>query len=520
MELKRDITKSTLLLLALSGIIGSGWLFGPYYAAKIAGPAAIYSWLIGFVMISIIALPFSEMASRFPKAGGIVHFARMSHGFGLSFIVSFANWLAFVTIAPIEVQASLQYSSHFLPYLIHLTPTGDKALTHQGLLAAGVLMLFFTVVNLFGIKLAAKVNAGIAIWKLVVPAILLIVMTTLRFKVTNFTTFTFMPYGWKGVFSAVATGGVVFSYIGFRHVVELAAEVKNPARSIPFALLGALVITAVFYLLLQCAFVGAVAPENILHGWHHLSFEHQGGPLLDLVASIGVIWMIFLLYLDSVISPLGAGVISTTSTARVLYAMGTHRFVPTLLTKLNNARVPAAALWLNFIVGMLFFLPFSGWQQMITIMVDCAIIAYLAGAACVMPLRNIPQTANSTRTFKQPGGHLVSWLSFTFGTLILYWSGWGTIWHLAAALCIGLVVLMLLRLMTRFKSREESDFSGKGFLWFVIYFMGVMCISYLGDFGGHAVIDAYTAFFALSLWGLCAYIGSQYSRIDGCSVPA
>lgn len=56
---KRPIHKITLfsgIMLALNSLIGSGWLFGAGTAAKVAGPAAILSWILGAVIIISIAL--------------------------------------------------------------------------------------------------------------------------------------------------------------------------------------------------------------------------------------------------------------------------------------------------------------------------------------------------------------------------------------------------------------------------------------------------------------------------------
>jgi amino acid transporter len=57
--MKRTINKFTLLTTSLGGIIGSGWLFGPYYAAKMAGPASVISWILGGALMLFIAYTFS-----------------------------------------------------------------------------------------------------------------------------------------------------------------------------------------------------------------------------------------------------------------------------------------------------------------------------------------------------------------------------------------------------------------------------------------------------------------------------
>ncbi|MEJ7363350.1 amino acid:proton symporter, partial [Staphylococcus epidermidis] len=60
-----------LVLLGLGSLIGSGWLFGAWEASSIAGPAAIISWIIGFVVIGTIAYNYIEIGTMFPQSGGM-----------------------------------------------------------------------------------------------------------------------------------------------------------------------------------------------------------------------------------------------------------------------------------------------------------------------------------------------------------------------------------------------------------------------------------------------------------------
>ena len=65
------------------------------------------------------------------------------------------------------------------------------------------------------------------------------------------------------ILTAVATSGIVFSYNGFQSPVNLAGEAHNPGRSVPFAIFGSIALSTVVYLMLQVAFLGAVAPEHL-----------------------------------------------------------------------------------------------------------------------------------------------------------------------------------------------------------------------------------------------------------------
>ncbi|GFO98441.1 hypothetical protein LHEH8_01970 [Lactobacillus helveticus] len=99
------------IMLALNSLIGSGWLFGSGSAAKIAGPAAILSWILGAVIIIAIALTYVELGAMFPESGGMSRYAQYSHGQLLGFVAAWANWISLVTLVPMEAVAAVQYMS-------------------------------------------------------------------------------------------------------------------------------------------------------------------------------------------------------------------------------------------------------------------------------------------------------------------------------------------------------------------------------------------------------------------------
>ena len=65
---------------AISGVLGSAWLFVPYYAAQHAGPACLIAWILGALVMFVIAMTFAELVCMIPVAGGNVRFIHFSHG--------------------------------------------------------------------------------------------------------------------------------------------------------------------------------------------------------------------------------------------------------------------------------------------------------------------------------------------------------------------------------------------------------------------------------------------------------
>ncbi len=330
--LKRHIGRTGLLFAGVGSIIGSGWLFGALEASQLAGPAAIISWVLGGAMILTIALTFAELGTMFPVAGGVVRFPHFAFGSFASFMLGWITWLSAASVAPVEVEAALQYASNNIGGLAHVTASsgGNPVLTFPlGFIVAVALLAVFCWINLIGIRWFVRANNAIVTWKLVVIVLVIVAFLVTEFHGANFSDAGgFAPYGSNGVFEAIATAGIIFSFLGFRQGIELAGESENPKRNVPFAVIGSVVIAGVLYVALQVAFIGAVSPSDLNKGWAGLEFANDFGPLAGIAQLIGLSWLATILYADAVISPADTGLIYTTVTARISYAVARNRNAP------------------------------------------------------------------------------------------------------------------------------------------------------------------------------------------------
>src|SRR5699024_2395332 len=100
-------------------------------------------------------------------------------------------------------------------------------------------------------------------------------------------------------------------------------------------------------------------------GWASLELANDFGPLAAIAGTIGLTWLAVLLYIDAVVSPADTGLIYTAVTARVSYAMSRNKNAPERLATVNSAGVPWVSLILTFLAGIVFFLPFPGWQKLV-----------------------------------------------------------------------------------------------------------------------------------------------------------
>lgn len=155
MTLKRSVGPFSLLLLSIGSIIGSGWLLGPFYAAKIAGPASIIAWPLGGILLMFVALSFAELAAMFPVIGGTIKFLQVSHGTFVSYTFAWIGWTSSAAIAPIETLAMLQYATHYLPWLMRYHD-GAYVLTQHGRWIGAAVLLLMCYINIIGVRSLAQ----------------------------------------------------------------------------------------------------------------------------------------------------------------------------------------------------------------------------------------------------------------------------------------------------------------------------------------------------------------------------
>jgi amino acid transporter len=512
-QLRRDVGLIGLMFTSLGSIIGSGWLFGSLYAAQEAGPSALISWGIGGGAVIILALIYAEMGGMYSVAGGTARFPHYAFGSLVGFAAGWFAWLGAVTIAPIEVEAAIQYSTNYLHGLSHKVTMGSEhvvVLTPKGYVVAAVLMLIFTVINLMGIRHMSKTNVAAVWWKIAVPVLTILVLLAVAFHPGNFTAAGgFAPAGAKGVLQAITAGGVIFALLGFEQAIQLAGEGRNAHRDIPVAVIGSIVIGVVIYLLLQVAFLGALKPGDLAHGWSNLTFSGVFGPFAGLAKLLGLGWLAVLLYIDAVISPAGTGLIYTATSSRVSYALGRNGYVPKQFDLISQQGVPWFSIIFSFIVGMLLFLPSPSWQTLVTFISSATALTYAAAPLALGALRR--QEPDRRRPYRLPGGNLLAPVGFMIANLIVYWSGWNTDRKLFAAILLGFALLAISYLTKANPDRPPLDW--KSSLWLWPYLAGMALISYLGQFDGREVIPFWWDMLTVAAFSLVIYAFAMRVRL-------
>ena len=480
-KLRRDIGPVGPVFASLGSIIGAGWLFGALYASSLAGPAAIIAWLLGGSAMMLLALTHAELGSAYPVAGGNARFPHYAFGSVIGFTSGWVAFLGAVTVGPIMVQAMLLYTSNYISSLTTVAE-GRPVLTAQGYVVAAALLLLFCAINVMGVRWLAETNKLAVCWKLFVPVLTVVALLATSRHGENFSAGGgFMPSGWKGVFLALASGGVIFACLGFEQAVQLGGESRNPGRNIPLAIIAGMIFSVGLYIALQVAFIAALDPSSLSKGWGAVSLSGKAelfGPFAGLATGLGLGWLAVMLYTAAIVSPGGTGLLYTGASARLSFALARNGYVPSAFARLTPQGTPLFAIAFSFLCGLVLFLPFPGWQQLVGFISAAAVIAYAMVPLSLVALRR--QDPGRPRPFRLPAASLVAPAAFVVANEILLFTGWAVVWKLIVAILIGFALLTLSTLTGTNEQTLSLDWRSAVWLW--PYLLGMGAISYLSSF--------------------------------------
>lgn len=528
-KLRQRLGFWSLLGAGIGSVIGSGWLFSAMFAAKAAGPASLIAWAVGGVLMLLVALVYAELGMVLPESGGLVRYPLYSNGRLAATVVGVAMWLSYVGNPPTEAAGVVQYASAWLPNSMPpVWDPGAGALTHLGVAVAVVLMAGFVLLNYFGIELFARSNNVATAIKVLIPVITAALLLASGFDhrqgaggLANITGHGgFAPKGYAAALGAIASAGLIFTYTGFRNIVELSGEASNPRRDVPRAMVATLLFTIALYLALQTAFVVAMPERLLAKGWTGVNLE---SPFADLAKMLGLTWLYWMLIADSIISPSGSGIIFTSANARNLFGIAKNGFLPRGLMHVHaGSGIPRRALLINFAVGVAFLLPLPSWHAIVKPLSALIVFTFSIGAVALPVFR---EAAIGDTRARLPGMAIIAPAAFLVSTLVIYWASW-TVLRPTLPIIVG---ALLWYLVMRWRARQRAArtaWEGPGFgvedwhggAWMVVYLFALYTLAYASTKGGGGWFGELPGTVATALLSLVCYgwgvrSGLRYVRL-------
>ncbi|GAA2750376.1 APC family permease [Amnibacterium kyonggiense] len=505
-HLKQKLGYWSLVATGVGSVIGSGWLFSAMYAAQTAGPAALVAWVIGGAVMLAVALVFAELGMVRPESGGLVRYPLYSNGRFAASIVGWSMWVTYVANPPTEASGVVQYASSYLPGLFE-----HGSLTFPGILVAIALMAVFVVINFFGVQFFARSNNVVTAVKICIPTLTIVLLLISGFTHTGGAGGAdniaagggFAPYGFGAALGTIATAGMVFAYTGFRNIIELSGEVKDPRRNIPASLVTTILGAIVLYLLLQIAFVFGIPQHLLGTGWGGIDFD---SPFAQLAMLLGMTWLYWVLIADSMVSPSGSGIVFTASNARNVFGLAKNRFFPEWLAKVHpGSGVPRLALVLNFLVGILFLLPLPSWHAIIGVTGTLIAFTFSIGSVSLVAFR---RSGVSPRGARLPGMTVIAPFAFIVSALVIYWVPWSQLVLTIPIVAVGFVWYAVTAVVHR---HERSEIAGG--VWLVVYLVAMYGMAAIGGFGGLGLVPAPWDSIAVALVAAALYVWGTRSGV-------
>lgn len=325
-KLRRELGLLDAVAVGLGAIIGAGIFVVTGVAAGVAGPAFLVGLLIAGGVATCNALSSAQLAARYPESGGTYEYGhRLLHPW-LGFV---AGWMFLIS----KLAAGGTVALGFGGYLHALVP----AIPERAAAVAAIALL--TAVNYLGIKKAGRLNIVIVSVSLAALSYLVVAgLPGLRAENLR----PFAPHGLRGVLESAAL--LFFAYTGYARLATLGEEVREPRRTIPKAIMLALAIAIVLYLLVALTAVGTVGAD---------AMAASASPLERAAASLTLPGVSQAVAIGATTAMLGVLLSQILGISRMLFAMARRGDLPAFLAHVHPAHgVPDRGILLTGLVAM------------------------------------------------------------------------------------------------------------------------------------------------------------------------
>jgi amino acid transporter len=368
-------------------IVGAG-IFGlPGPVAALLGPAAVLGYLVCALLVSMVGLCLAECGSRVSSAGGTYAYAGAAFGPVVAGIVGTMTWLT-------NIAGSAAVANLWVDTLAAGWPAAALPGVRIGLIVAAYLLL--ALLNVRGARQGARASTVFAAAKLV-PLMGVATLGLFAIHPANLR--------WSGGAPSAASLGeaavlLFFAFSGVETGLTASGEVRDPARTVPRALLLACALIATLYIAIQL----------VAQGMLGAALPRASAPLIDIASMLMGSWGARLMLLAIVLSTSGYLVADLLCSPRALFALAERRQLPHALAAVHaRYATPYRAVWTHAVLCAL--LAVSGSFRALAVFTSSTVlVVYLVCSLGVLRLRTL-RTEQCGTPFIAPGGALVPLLT-------------------------------------------------------------------------------------------------------------
>jgi len=420
--LVRGIRRWDLIAIAINAIIGAG-IFGlPSDVYARIGSYSLIAFVACALVVTLIILCFAEVGSRFSETGGPYLYAREAFGPTLGFEVGWLIWLARLTAFAANCNLLVSYLGYFW--------TDATARAGRAVIII-LVVVSLAAINILGVRQATIVSNVFTVGKLV--PLLIFIAAGLFFLSPHNYSFAVQPA--YGPFSQSVLK-LIYAFSGFEMAVIPAGEVRDPRRQVPLALLVAIALVALLYILIQVVCIGTLpelaASQRPLADAASRFLGHAGGALISAGALISIVGNLNIILLSG---------------SRVPFAMAEQNQLPSFVGLVHQRFfTPYVAILIS--AAVMLVLTLSGtFIYALTISAIARLLTYAATCAALTVFRRRKDAPPAM--FNLPGGTVAALASLTLAAWLLSNSTLMEARDACIAALVGLLVYFVYRLLQR-----------------------------------------------------------------------
>ena len=341
-SLKRDISLYLLVFYGLGNILGAGIYVLIGEIAGISGLFTPISFIVACVVVLFTALSYAELSSRFPYSAGEALYAK--HAFNsknLSLIIGLIIALSGILSSATIIHGFNGYISNFVDLPQTLTSV--------------LLVISLCVIAIIGIGKSVKFASFLTLIEII--GLLLIVYAgsdNIDIKQVNIE--QFLPSFELSIWYSISLGAFLafYAFIGFEDMVNVAEEVKEPTKTMPRAIVIALIVSTILYMVVAIISIIAIEPSQL---------SKSSAPLADVYRVLTQEEPIILSFIG-MFAVINGALIQIIMVSRILYGMSNNDWLPKVFSSVNETtRTPI----FSTVVASLTVLIFTLWLPIITL---------------------------------------------------------------------------------------------------------------------------------------------------------
>lgn len=284
-KLTRKYGLLTAICMVVGTVIGSGVFFKAQNVLIATGgnmPIGIAAWAITGLLMILCSAQFAVMATKYEKVSGVVDYAEATCGKSYGYYLA---WFMVNVYYPGMTSVLAWVSARYFGVLF-----GWDMVSSEVLALSGFFLIASYTMNALSPRLAGKFQVSATVIKLIPIALMAVVGTIVGFAngtlTNNFTTVVGEAVGGTvggGLFAAVVA--TVFAYEGWIVATSINAELKNPKRNLPLALVIGAFIVVISYIMYYIGVAGGASNETLINEGATTAFSNIfggiGGTLLN-----------------------------------------------------------------------------------------------------------------------------------------------------------------------------------------------------------------------------------------------